>query len=104
MAKAKELVDAGNTIVIGDRGWKGGEITVDGEAEWAADGRDAADDIGAVNGGCIPCVCSNMGGFRADLGVAGALVGSNGNGLVEEAKEAFNRDRLMVAAEAGLAR
>ena len=103
VAKAEEFVDAGDAVAVGGGGWKGGQVAVDGETKGAADGRNTADDVGTVDGGCVPGVGGNMGGFRADFGITRALGSSDGDGFVEETEETFDRDGLVVAAKAWLA-
>ena len=89
---------AGACVVLNDRG-KFGEVTVNGEAEGSANGRDTADDVGAINGGGVPGIDGTMGCFRGDFGVAGSLVDGNFQGFVEEAEQPFDGDGLMVAAK-----
>ena len=98
MPEAEEVVDTGDAIVIRDGGWNGGEVAVDGEAEGAADGGNTANDVGAIDGGSIPSMRCDVSGFGADFGVAASLIGGNGDCFVKEAEEAFDRDRLVVAA------
>ena len=81
----------------------GGHVAVDGEAEWAANGGDTTDNVSSVDGGRVPCICSNVDSFNSDLGVTAALVGCDSDGFVKETKKAFNGDRLMIVAEARLA-
>lgn len=104
MSKSEEFVNAGNAVIVGSNCWDGGEVTIDGKAKGSPDSRNAADDIGAVDGGGVPSVSGDVDCFGTDFGVAGSLIGGDGEGLVEEAKETLNRDRLVVAAEAWLAR
>ena len=88
----------GSGVVLNHRG-EFGEVTVNGETKGSADGGNAADDVGAINGGGIPGVDGAVGRFGGDFGIAGSLINGNFQGFVEEAEQPFDRDRLVVAAE-----
>jgi hypothetical protein len=62
--EAKEGVDVGG--LIGSWGRGSLEAQIKGEAEGAADGGDAADNIGAIDGAAIPGVSSGVTGFDKD--------------------------------------
>ena len=79
-------MEVGGAGIVGEKGWCGGEVAVKGEAKGAACGGDAADNVGAVDGGGVPSVGGYVDDFNADFGVAAALVGGNGEGFVEEAE------------------
>ena len=99
MSQAEELIQVVGSVVTLEDGREFREVTVDGEPEGSANGRHAPDDVSAINGGGIPGIDGNVGCFRGDLGISGSLINGNLECLVEEAEEAFHRDRLMVAFE-----
>lgn len=82
----------------------GGAIAVNGAAERAANRRNAAGDVGVVNRRSVPCIGGYLDGFGRDAEVATTLSRSYGNRFVEKLEETFDSNKLMVVAEAGVAR
>jgi hypothetical protein len=77
--KAEEGVDVRGLLF--SRGWPGGETKVKREAKRAADGRNAADNIGAINWAAIPGVSGCMGSLDEDS-VGAAIIGGNSDGFI----------------------
>jgi hypothetical protein len=99
LGEAKESVDRVDRSV--DRGGCGGEVDVERELEFAANGSNTADNIGTVNGAAVPGVSGAVGGLDEDF-VGGAVVGIDGDDFVEEFEEAFDADSFVVAAGSGV--
>ena len=85
------------------RGLEGGEglivcvkeLVINGELEFTANCRDAANNFGAINWAGVPGV--NGYGDGGQGGVEIPVVGGNGDGLVEVPEEPLNADGLVVA-------
>ena len=92
LAKAEEVVQVVDSVIIWEDVGDGCQVTVKRKAEWLANCQDAANDVGAINGGGVPGVVGAMDGFRGDAGIAATLISSNGNSFVEKVEEAFHND------------
>ena len=82
--------------LIGSGGRNSAEADVEREAEGAADGRNAADDVGTVNRAAVPGIGSSVSSFHED-GVSATIISSNGDGFIEEAMKVFDADSFVVA-------
>jgi hypothetical protein len=74
---------------------------VNGKDEGAADGGDAAKNVGAMNGSAIPCIARRVGSRDPNERVV-AIISSNGDGFVEEPEVTFNADCFVVALGGGV--
>ena len=99
LAEAEEVVQVVDAVIVWEDVGDGCQVTVKRKAERSANGRDAADDVSAINGGGIPGVVGTMDSFRGDASIPAALVSGNGNGLVEKTEEAFDNDGLVISAK-----
>jgi len=80
-----------------------GERKVERKGKSATDGGDTAWDVGAIDGAGVPSVGSGVGGASENGGRFDATVGRlNGDGFVEDAEEAFDREGLVIAGSDGV--
>ncbi len=77
--KTEEGVDLRGLLL--SRCWPRGETKVKREAKRAAYGRNAADNIGAINRAAIPGVSGCMGSFDENS-VGAAIIGGNSDGFI----------------------
>ena len=91
--ETEEGMDVGG-LVLCRRGCRA-EAKVKGKSEGAADSGHATDNIGAVDWTTVPGICGGMGGFHEDF-VSTAVVGSDGDSLVEKAVEFFDANSFVV--------
>jgi hypothetical protein len=95
LGKAKELVDGGDGAI--DESWGlGRESEVERKLEFAADGGDAANDIGAVNGTSVSGVSGAMDCFHEDL-VGASIVVCDSDTAIENTKETLEAHAFVVA-------
>jgi len=83
------------------RGGGRAQAEIEREAKRATDSRDAADNISTVDGAAVPCIGSGMGGFDENS-VSSTVIGSDGDGFIEEAMEVFDTDSFVVAASGNM--
>jgi hypothetical protein len=95
LGKAEEGVDGGNGSIDG-RGWSG-KADIERKLELAANGSNAADNVGAVDGAAVPGISGTMGGFHENF-VGGTVVCVNCGDFVQETEEAFNADSFVITA------
>jgi hypothetical protein len=81
--------------LAGSRGWGRTETQIKRETKGATDGRDAAYNIGPINGAAVPGICSSMSGFNKN-GISATVVCSNGDGFVEEAVKMLHTNSVVV--------
>jgi hypothetical protein len=86
----------------GNGGVSRGEREIKREPEFATHSRNAADNVGAVNGTAVPGVGSNHGCFDRNKGCVTIGAGDDGDSLVEEAEEAFDANCFMVTTGCGM--
>jgi hypothetical protein len=95
LGKAEEIMDGGDGTV--NEGWGlDGEREVKRKLEFTADGSNAANDIGTVDGASIPGVSGAMDCFHEDL-VGATIVACDSNAAVEHAKETLDAHGFVVA-------
>jgi hypothetical protein len=94
-SEPKESMDVG--CLIGSRSWRGSEAQIEWKAKRPANGRDAADDVGAVNGAAVPSIGSSVGSFNEN-GIGATVVGSDSNSFVEESVEALYANGFVITA------
>ena len=86
VAEANEFEEIRSSGVVSEGCGGCGKVAINGEAKGVTDGWNAANDVGAVDGGCVPGVCGNVDGFGIDFGVTSSFSGNDGQGFVEEAE------------------
>ena len=94
-SETEERMDVGSLLQSWSRGRTQAEV--ERETKRAPNGRDAANDVSPIDGATVPSVSGSVGGFHKN-GIGATIVGSNGNGLVEEAVEMLDAIGLMIAA------
>jgi hypothetical protein len=75
---------------------QGTKTEVEWEAKGAADGRNAANDVSAINGAAIPSIRSSVGSFNKN-GVGTTVVCCNHDCFIEESMKFFNTNSFVVA-------
>jgi hypothetical protein len=90
---AKEVMDVLGLVGRGSR-W-GAEAEIKGEVERLADGGNAADNVGPINRTTIIGVTSCVRSFNKD-GIGTAIVGSNGDGFIQESMKVLGADGLVI--------
>jgi len=97
LGETEVIVNMFDTSIDGRWCWC--KSNVHGKLEFAAKCCNAAQDIGAIDGAAVPGVGGALSHF-GEYGVAGnsAIVGSNSDGFVENAKKAFDAQGFVVAA------
>ena len=98
-SKSKESMNIGSLIGSGSRSWSKAQI--ERKAKRTADGRDAANDVGAINRAAVPGICSGVGGFNK-YGIGATVIGSDSDSFVEESVKAFNANGFVVAASGNM--
>ena len=98
-SESKESMNIGCLIGSGSRSW--GKAQIERETERTANGRDAANDVGAVNGAAVPSIGSGVGGFD-EYGIGATVIGSDSNSFVEESVKAFDANGFVVAASGNM--
>ena len=74
------------------------EGNIEGELENSTDGGNAADDVCAINGTGVPSISGGLGdGGKHVSGWGRAVFAGDGNGFIEGAEEAFDREPLVIA-------
>ena len=96
LGKTEEVMDGRDRAIDEDWG-VGGKSKVEWELEFATDGGDAANDVGAVDRTGIPGVSGAMDCFHKDL-VGTSIIASDSDTTVENAEEALNTHSFVVAA------
>jgi hypothetical protein len=92
-SKAKKSMNVRS--LIGSRGWSRGKAQIERKSKRSANGGDAADDIGAINGAAVPSIGGSVGSFDKN-GVGATVIGSNSDGFVEESVEAFDANGFVI--------
>lgn len=102
--RGPQIVEELTSAVGGEMSDKVGileELVVEGKFEFAADGRDTTDDVGAVDGAGVPGISGDEGSGGPDR--EGATIGGrDGDGFVEVTEETLDADGLVVAAGVGV--
>ena len=91
--KGQVLGDGGG--MVGTKFGRKAQRDIDRENERATDGGNATDDVSAMDGSAVPCIASSMGSGDPNKRV-GAIVGGNGDGLVEEPEVSFDADGFVI--------
>jgi hypothetical protein len=92
-SESKESMNIGCLIGGGSR--NGSEAQIERKTKRPANGRDAANNVGAVNGAAVPSMCSSVGSFDENGGGA-TVIGINSNGFVEESVKAFDANGFVI--------
>jgi hypothetical protein len=94
-AKTEEGMDIGSLIF--SRCWRLRDADIEREAERSTNGRNASDDVGAIDGTAVPGICSSMAGFNEDR-IGATVIGCDGDGFVKVSMEFFNANSHMITA------